>query len=170
MTTTPGTQVGAMRDSSAIRPPRLLIAAFKVANAMHCAIFRASGGRIGGSAKGIPLLLLTTTGRRSGRVHVVPVGYIEQGDDLLVVGSAGGFSFHPAWYLNVRQNPRVSVETPGGRRRMLAEVPERDEQTALWKYVVGVHPVFESYQRRTKRRIGVVRLRAEPPRAETKRS
>jgi F420H(2)-dependent quinone reductase len=163
MTTTPGTEVGAMRRPTTTRPPTLLIAAFKLANAMHCAIFRASHGRVGGRAKGIPLLLLTTTGRRSGRVHTVPVGYIEHGDDLLVVGSAGGLSFHPAWYLNVRQNPRVVVEMPSGRRTMLAEVAEGDEQTALWNYVVGVHPVFESYQRRTTRQIGVVRLRADAP-------
>ena len=169
MTTIPETEVGAMRGSSATRPPKLLIAAFKLANAVHCAIFRASHGRVGGRAKGIPLLLLTTTGRRSGRMHTVPVGYVEQGDDLLLVGSAGGLSFHPAWYLNVRGNPRVVVEMPSGQRTMLAEVAEGEEQTALWKYVVGVHPVFESYQRRTTRRIGVVRLRAEPPSPETRR-
>ena len=132
-----------------------------MANVVHCAIFRASHGRVGGRAKGIPLLLLTTRGRRSGREHTVPVAYIKHDDELLVVGSAGGLSFHPAWYLNVHSNPVVLVETADGRRSMVATVAEGDERTALWNYVVGVCPVFEGYQRQTTRQIGVVRLRAE---------
>ena len=162
MTSTPATEVREVNSKASQGPSRPLWAAFKVANAIHCAVFRASRGRLGGRAKDIPIMLLSTTGRRSGRVHTVPVGYIERGDHMLIVGSAGGFSWHPAWYLNLRTNPRVLVELPKERRAMVAEVTEGDERIALWNSAVAAYPVLESYQRKTSREIGVVRLRPVP--------
>jgi deazaflavin-dependent oxidoreductase (nitroreductase family) len=140
------------------RSPRLLTLAFKVANALHCAVYRASRGRVGGRAKGVPVLLLTTTGRRTGRSHTVPVGYVDNADQLLLVGSCGGMPWHPQWYFNARANPRVLVQIAGERQTMLAEAPEGEERLALWKRVVAAYPVFEAYQRKVSRQIGVVRL------------
>ena len=162
MPSIPATEVRAVSTSASQGPLRPLRAAFKVANAVHCAVFRASRGRLGGRVEGIPILLLSTTGRRSGRVHTVPVAYIERGDHLLVVGSAGGFSWHPAWYLNLRTNPRVLVELANEQRAMVAEVTQGEERIALWNHVVAACPVFESYQRKISREIGVVRLRGVP--------
>ena len=75
--------------------------------------FRTNAGRLGGPFEGWVLLLLTTTGARSGREHTTPLGFVEDGDRLLVVGSAGGSDRHPDWYRNVLAHPTVTVETGG---------------------------------------------------------
>ncbi len=92
---------------------RLLFSAFVK---VHVALYRAGGGRVGGRLrKGVPVLLLTTTGRKTGRRRTTPLLYVEEGDRYVVVASAGGAPSHPAWYLNLRSNPAATIQV-GGRK------------------------------------------------------
>jgi deazaflavin-dependent oxidoreductase (nitroreductase family) len=141
-------------------PPRWLVRAFTTA---HVGLFRLSGGRrFNRSPFGSPILLLTTTGRTSGRQRTVPVAYLRDGDDLLVIGSGGGADSHPAWVVNLRANPAAEVDLNGGRRRVRAMQTKGAERERLWAEVKTRYPSFARYERRTTRQIPVIRLRPEP--------
>jgi deazaflavin-dependent oxidoreductase (nitroreductase family) len=113
---------------------------------------------------GAPICLVTTTGRRTGRSRTVPLLYLPHRDDqIVVVASRGGLSEDPAWCLNLRADPRATVETGGIRRAMMARVATAEERAELWPRLTAVYPRFESYQRRTARLIPVVVLRPAPP-------
>ncbi|MDV5148466.1 nitroreductase family deazaflavin-dependent oxidoreductase [Streptomyces sp. SBC-4] len=120
--------------------------------------FRTNAGRLGGPFEGWVLLLLTTTGARTGNDHTTPLGFVEDGDRLLVVGSAGGSDRHPDWYRNVLVNPTVTVELGTDTWRATA-VPAPDaERDALFAKVVAVAPGYADYQRATSRVLPVVAL------------
>ncbi|MET9953046.1 nitroreductase/quinone reductase family protein [Streptomyces sp. NPDC006339] len=138
--------------------------------------FRTHAGRLGGPFEGWVLLLLTTTGARSGNPHTTPLGFVRDGDPdgpdgerLLVVGSAGGSHRHPDWYRNLLANPRVTVEipdadAPGGidtwqGTAVAATGPERD---ALFAKVVAAAPGYADYQQATDRILPVVALYRDP--------
>ncbi|MFF0484511.1 nitroreductase/quinone reductase family protein [Streptomyces sp. NPDC004435] len=128
--------------------------------------FRGNGGRVGGMFAGADLLLLTTRGARSGREHTTPVVYVRQGTRLLVFASNGGAPRHPAWYHNVRAEPRVTVEicTPEGTvDRFAAEAvaAEGAERDRLYAEQAGRDPAFGAYQAGTERVIPVVVLRRD---------
>ncbi len=139
-------------------PVRLL---FRAAAALHRGLYRLSGGKIGGSISGVPVLLLTTRGRKSGRVHTWPVCYVVEGENLLLVASAGGMPRNPAWYHNLRANPHVTIEVARQSRAMVAEPQVGPARDAYWARIVGEHPLFEGYQRKVTRQIPVVLLRPE---------
>jgi deazaflavin-dependent oxidoreductase (nitroreductase family) len=112
---------------------------------------------------GAPICLLTTTGRRTGRPRTVPLLYLPHHDEqIVVVASRGGLSEHPAWYLNLRADPRATVEIGGRRRAMTARVATAEERAELWPQLTAVYPRFDAYQRRTARLIQVVLLRRVP--------
>ncbi len=104
--------------------------------------FRSKGGKVGGIWEGRPLLLLTTTGARSGQHHTTPTMYLRDGDRLLVFASKAGAPTHPDWYHNVLAHPEVTGE-------------ERDR---LYAKQAQLYPQFADYQRRTSRKIPVVAL------------
>ena len=92
-------------------------------------VYRLSAGRVAGNVpSGAPILLLTTVGRRSGRLRTVPLLYLPDGDDLVVVASRGGMTAHPAWYLNLLVHPEVTVDTGRHRRIMRAHVATTSER------------------------------------------
>jgi deazaflavin-dependent oxidoreductase (nitroreductase family) len=127
---------------------------------VHRVILRVSGGRLGGVLVGLPTVELTTRGRRSGRPRVsmltVPV---QVGDALVVVASAGGDDRHPAWYLNLVDEPRVQVAVSGGPPRpMVARVATPDERAELWPRVTAALSNYAEYQTRTSRVIPLVLL------------
>lgn len=120
--------------------------------------FRSNAGRVGGSWEGRDLLLLTTTGRQTGRLHTKPMVYTRDGDRLLVYASKGGAPEHPDWYLNLVARPRVIVEVGPDRYEAIAtplEGAERDREFAAQAARVGV---FADYERKTSRVIPVVAL------------
>ncbi len=133
----------------------------RAAGALHRGLYRLSGGKLGGSIRGVPLLLLTTRGRKSGRMHTWPVCYVVEGENLLLVASAGGMPRNPAWYHNLRANPHVTIEIGRQSRAMVAEPQEGSARDAYWARIVGEHPLFEGYQRKVTRQIPVVLLRPE---------
>lgn len=120
--------------------------------------FRANGGEVGGRFTGIPLLLLTTTGARSGKLTVSPLVCTEDGDRLIVYATAGGRPTDPAWYRNVVANPAVAVEYRTDRFPARATVLSGAERDRLWDEQVARAPGFGAYQRDTARVIPVVAL------------
>ncbi len=133
--------------------------AMKLAGAVHRRLYGATGGRIGRAVGGMPVLLLTTIGRKSGRPRTWPLGYLEDSGNLVVIASAGGVSSHPAWYLNLRDRPEVTVQVGGRRQTMRAETAGPEERGRLWRRLVADYPFFADYQARTEREIPVVVLR-----------
>jgi deazaflavin-dependent oxidoreductase (nitroreductase family) len=127
---------------------------------MHVTLYRALGGRglVGRLGRG-PLLLLTTTGRRSGKRRTAPVLYIA-GEDPAVIGSNGGGPRHAQWYLNLRANPHATIEIGREKREVVAELAEGEERRRIWEAARGLYPGFDLYESRTDRDIPVVILRA----------
>lgn len=125
---------------------------------LHRGLYRLSRGRIGGKLGELPVLLLTTTGRKSGQPRTWPLGYIRDGERLIVVASAGGEPKHPAWYVNLRANPKVTVQLRDEAVAMRAETATGAERARLWDQLIAVFPGFADYQRKTTREIPVVIL------------
>ncbi len=122
-------------------------------------MYRVTNGKAGGRLAGGPVLLLTTTGRKSGRERTVPLLYLPDGENLVVVGSNGGTATHPAWWLNLRSNPEATVEVGGRKTRVRAEEAGPAEKERLWPSLVEMYGGYEGYRRRTDREIPVVILR-----------
>ena len=118
--------------------------------------YRATGGRVTGQFAGAPLLLLTTTGARSGQPRTTPVAYTTDGDRLVVIASKGGAPTHPDWYHNLVAHPAVTVELGTETFPARAIVPEGPERDRLFEQMASQLPGFAEYQRNTTRRIPVV--------------
>ena len=121
--------------------------------------FRANEGRVGGPWEGRNLLLLTTTGRKSGRQHTTPVVYTPDGERLLVYASKGGAPDHPDWFLNLLANPQIVVEVGPERYDVIATPLEGEERDREFAHQVERAPQFGEYEKRTSRVIPVVALR-----------
>lgn len=121
--------------------------------------FRANRGRVGGYFEGARLLLLTTTGARTGRPHTTPVGYLPDGGDrVLVIASAAGAPKHPAWFHNLLANPRVTIESGAFTYEARAVVLEGEERDRAFARAVEADPGWAAYQEKTERVIPVVAL------------
>jgi deazaflavin-dependent oxidoreductase (nitroreductase family) len=121
--------------------------------------FRANGGKVGGQFEGFPLLLLTSTGAKSGAQRVNPVAYFDIDDKIYVVGSSAGRERDPAWAFNIRANPEVTVEigTDGPRAVTAHELP-REERDRIYEIVKQRAPGFADYETSTDRVIPVFEL------------
>jgi deazaflavin-dependent oxidoreductase (nitroreductase family) len=124
----------------------------------HLRRYLATDGADGHIWEGLPTLLLTTTGRRSGQPHTTPLIYGQDGDRYLVVGSRGGAPRHPSWYHNLLAQPRVQVQILGDRFPARARPSSAAEKPALWQKMVQLYPPYAEYQARTTREIPVVIL------------
>ncbi|QYC44955.1 Putative nitroreductase [Nonomuraea coxensis DSM 45129] len=123
--------------------------------------FRANEGRVGGMFEGSPLLLLTTTGARSGRQTTTPVMYLPDGDRYVIIASNAGADQHPAWYHNLRAHPVATVEVGTDTFQAKAVPVEGEERDQLYARMVAVAPGFAEYERKTSRRIPVLALNPE---------
>ncbi|MBT2230869.1 nitroreductase family deazaflavin-dependent oxidoreductase [Nonomuraea sp. NEAU-A123] len=121
--------------------------------------FRANKGKVGGMFEGANLVLLTTTGAKSGNRTTSPVMYFEDGDRYIVIASYAGADHNPAWYHNLRANPEVTAEIGTETFEVEAEVVEGEERDELYARMVEIAPGFAEYQAKTTRRIPVVALR-----------
>ena len=131
----------------------------KAITSLHVALYRASGGRILGSFRGGPILLLTTKGRKTGQARVTPLLYARDGDDYVVVASNGGMDWEPAWWLNLQANPVAEVQAGSRVRRVRAERVGPEDRARLWPRLTRMYAAYEGYQRRVSREIALVRLR-----------
>ena len=132
---------------------------FRGVNAFHPTLLRLTGGRVGRSLVGMPVVVLETVGRKSGEVRRTPLtAPVVDGETVVLVASYGGDSRHPAWYLNLRDRPDVVIEVGGSRRPMRARTATPEEKAALWPRVVKSYRGYAAYQKRTDRDIPVVLL------------
>lgn len=127
----------------------------KTVGKLNVPLYRATKGRLFGKVGRSPVLLLTTTGRRSGQSRTAPVLYMKHGEDLVVIGSNAGNARVPAWSLNLKANPDAEVEVRGERRPVKARIAEGDERAGLWKKVNEGYSGFDQYAERTDRDIAV---------------
>jgi deazaflavin-dependent oxidoreductase (nitroreductase family) len=134
--------------------------ALKMMNAVHRGVLKLSGGRLGWEASSMPVLELTTTGRKSGqRRSVMLTSPYQEGSTIVVVASRGGDDQHPAWLLNLRDDPDVEVTMKGEpKRRMVARVANAEERARLWPLVTADHKNYAGYQTKTEREIPLVLL------------
>jgi deazaflavin-dependent oxidoreductase (nitroreductase family) len=122
----------------------------------HVDRYLETDGEDGHDWQGVPTLLLTTRGRRSGEPHTLPLIYGRDGDRLLIVASRGGAPRHPAWYLNLTADPHVEVQVKGDRFPATAHTAGADEKPRLWRTMTSIWPDYDQYQTRTDREIPIV--------------
>ena len=123
--------------------------------------FRANEGKVGGQFANTPLLLLHTTGAKSGLPRINPVAYLNDGERYVIIASKGGAPTNPDWYYNVAANPEVDVEVGTEQFSARAAIAEEPERTQLFEKMAAKNPGFAEYQRKTKRIIPVIVLTPE---------
>ncbi|WP_329122700.1 nitroreductase/quinone reductase family protein [Streptomyces sp. NBC_01465] len=115
--------------------------------------FRSAGGVVGGDFAGTPLLLLTTTGARTGEQHTMPLLYLKDGERLVVFGANGGREHHPGWYHNLLADPSALVEIGKGSFKVTAAATEGEERARLWAQQLPLTPYFADFATRAGSRI-----------------
>jgi deazaflavin-dependent oxidoreductase (nitroreductase family) len=125
----------------------------------HVAAYRATGGRVGHHVPGSPpVLLLDHVGAKSGKLRTSPLGYVADGENLVVVASKGGYPKNPGWFHNLVANPDTTVQVGPTRRAVHARVASPQERARLWPEVVAAYRGYDGYQGRTGREIPLVIL------------
>ena len=136
----------------------------------HCAVYRGTRGLIGGNLLGIPMLLLTTRGRKTGQTRTLPLAYVEHGDHFVIVASNGGSESPPAWWLNLQARPTATVQVGAERFEVAWQVSPPERRMELWRRLQATIPAYRAYRVRTRREIPIVllkRLRAGRAEATT---
>lgn len=135
----------------------------KLGSRLNTKVYKMSGGRVGanwrigaGFKKPVPVILLTTLGRKSGKPRTVPLLYLRDGANVVVVASQGGMASNPAWYLNLKDNPDVTIQEGKHTTVMRARDATDDERQRLWPQLVEIYADFDTYQGWTDRKIPVV--------------
>ncbi|MFF2550196.1 nitroreductase family deazaflavin-dependent oxidoreductase [Nocardia sp. NPDC058058] len=125
--------------------------------------FRANGGKVGGPFEGnANLVLITTTGAKSGRAVTSPLVYVSDGDRIVLIASNGGADKHPAWYHNLRANPELTVELGTETYTGKAEFASGEQRAELYDRMVAIMPQFDDYRRNTTREIPVAVVHRQP--------
>ena len=131
----------------------------RVVNAIHETVFIATKGRVAGKGFGMPVVRLTTTGRKTGKQRTTMLtSPVQDGDRMVIVASWGGDDRNPMWFLNLQANPDVEVTFDGATRAMRAHVATAEERAELWPRVVAAYKGYGQYQTRTEREIPLVIL------------
>ena len=129
----------------------------KIMHRIDRPLLRLTRGRLS-FASNYPVLLLTTTGARSGKPRTVPLLYVERGDDLAIIGTRFGSTRHPGWYHNLRADPKAQVEIKGKRRSYVAREADADERVELWAQATKMYAGYDKYAPRANRKIPVIVL------------
>jgi deazaflavin-dependent oxidoreductase (nitroreductase family) len=130
----------------------------RAATTLHTEVYRRTGGKIGAKAGKTPMVLLTATGRRSGRPRTTPLMGTPDGDRYLLVASYGGDDRDPQWFKNLQANPEATIQVGPDTFRVRASVATPEEKAVLWPKVVAAYKGYDGYQRKTSRSIPVVIL------------
>ena len=123
---------------------------------LHRLLYRTTRGRVGRRLVNNDMLLLSTVGRHTGKDHTVPLLYLRDGEDIVVIASWGGRDEHPEWYLNLQARPRVSIQIDGNRMPVTAATADARRRARLWPTVLAAYDGYSQYQSRTNREIPVV--------------
>jgi deazaflavin-dependent oxidoreductase (nitroreductase family) len=144
------------------RPPRYLNSPYadvfmKWMSRLNTWLYRRNNGKgLGGSFQNIPVALLTTTGRKTGQPRVSPLYFLRDGDRVIVAASRGGSDKNPMWYLNIKANPKVSVQIQDEVLDLRARDAIEEERQRYWPKLVAMYPTYEDYQSWTNRLIPLV--------------
>ena len=130
----------------------------KAITGFHTAVYRLTGGGLMGDFGKAPVLLLTTTGRKSGKTRTSPLLYLEENGAYFIVASAGGDPKHPAWYLNLVANPDAEIQVKDKKLTARAETLSAEEKSRMWSRFTAMYPDYDAYQAKTERDIPLVRL------------
>jgi len=122
----------------------------------HIKEYQATNGEKGHIWRGVTTLLLQTTGRKSGEPLLLPLIYGKSGENFLIVASKGGAPGHPAWYLNLRDNPEVEVQVAADKFKAKARTATPEEKPEMWKTMAAIWPAYNEYQQKTTREIPIV--------------
>jgi F420H(2)-dependent quinone reductase len=136
---------------------------FRILGGLHRRLYRLTGGKIGAQIANMPVLLLTTTGRKSGKPRTQPLTYTRAAEGYAVIASKGGAAQHPLWYLNLRANPLAEVTIGRETHKVRAREAEGEERERLWRQLADVFSGYDRYAEKTDRRIPVIVL--EPVRS-----
>ena len=130
----------------------------KLGIAGHVKLYRSTNGKMGSHVGEMPVLLLTTTGRKSGKARTVPVVFMQEDDRRYIAASAAGADKHPAWFLNLRDNGDVEGQSGAETFAASAVITDGDERRGVWERLFERYDQFAGYQKKTTRVIPVVRL------------
>ena len=131
---------------------------FRLYISTHVFLYQITNGRIGGEMSGMSILLLSTTGRRTGKKRTVPLSYMEDGENFVVVGSNAGRDFHPAWYLNLKTEPKAVVQVKDEVLAIEAKQANEGEKRRIWPDLVEFAPAYQDYQQKNARDIPIMIL------------
>jgi F420H(2)-dependent quinone reductase len=132
---------------------------YKLFMTFHVWMYRISGGKLGGTMRGFKVLLLTTTGRKSGKLYTTPLGLFEHECGYVIVASNAGQPTNPAWYYNLKSNPQVTVQVLDKVIRATAEVLSGEDRAQAWRQVIAASPSYADYEKQTTREIPLLLLR-----------
>jgi F420H(2)-dependent quinone reductase len=126
---------------------------------LHVLAYRLTGGKVGRKYRALPVLLLTTTGRKTGKERTWPVAHIIDGGNYVVTGSNAGRDNHPAWYLNLKKNPQCMIQVGSVKKKVIAEQAGPEEKRRLWSILAKREPHYAEYQLDLEREIPMMILR-----------
>lgn len=132
---------------------------FSIMKPIMVRLYRLTDGRFGGSVQGLRVLLLTTTGRKTGKRRTTPLGFFEHEGGYVIIASNAGFDTHPAWFHNLKSNPRAAIEIGRRRVEVTAEIAGPEARSRLWARLMELAPSYGYYTERTRREIPMVVLR-----------
>ena len=128
---------------------------------IHRGLYRLTGGSLGANLGGRPMLLLTTTGRKSGKQRPTPLQYLQDGENMVVVASNGGNKNHPAWWRNLQANPEATAQAGKKVTKVRAETANDEERARLWPLLLKAYRGYQDYEDETERTIPVVVLKPQ---------
>ncbi len=132
---------------------------FHFVHDLSISLYQLTDGKFGGRVQGLQVLLLTTTGRKTGRERTTPLGYFMENDNYIITASNAGRDTHPAWFYNLRANPHVRIEIQDRQIEAEAEVVAPQKRSALWSQLISLSPAYANYAKKTSREIPLVILR-----------
>jgi F420H(2)-dependent quinone reductase len=132
---------------------------FRFFMAIYVFLYRLTGGKFGRQVQGLPVLLLTTIGRKTGKKRITPLGYFEDDGSYVITATNAGFDTHPAWFHNLKSHPQVALQIGSKQWTAIAELANPTLRQQLWAKFVERAPGYGAYEKRTTREIPIVLLR-----------
>ncbi|MBI3537660.1 MAG: nitroreductase family deazaflavin-dependent oxidoreductase [Chloroflexi bacterium] len=136
----------------------MLRSIFRVFLDLYVSLYRRTRGKFGNKVQGLRVLLLTTTGKKSGKARTTPLGFFEDNNAYVIIASNGGMNSHPAWFHNLRNDPRVTVEIGDKKFQARAMVADPTNRARFWARLIELAPSYNRYAKRTRREIPMVIL------------